>query len=174
MKRYLKKCLVNHLAGTQGPQVLELGIGDGEILSELPGLLPGVQLSAMDVNQTLIDYCRDRIAPNQASFYCQDLSNPWSEDHRNSFDAVYSLQSFHDFGGLEALRSTYEEIALVLKPGGVLINADFVVPLPQDKQAAPRRFPVEMHLQLLKDCGFEQSRVIHEEGLLGCISASRS
>lgn len=177
MKDVIKRLLIEHCDNLSNPMMLELGIGDGELLLDLVRLMPQAQLTAMDVNQVLIDYCKaslssGSIAHDRTSFIKQDLSQAWSEGHENTFDSVYSFQSIHDFGGREALVATYANIAAVLKPGGILINADFVVPLPHDTQAQPRRFPVEDHLRVLRDCGFEQAAVIHEAGLLGCMMAT--
>lgn len=177
MKDVIKRFLVEHCDNLLNPMVLELGIGDGELLTDLVERLPLVQLTAMDINQVLLDYCKASLSNGgvvheRATFIKQDLSQAWSKGHEGTFDTVYSFQSIHDFGGRDALISTYQNIAAVLKPGGVLVNADFVVPLPQDKQANPRRFPVEEHLQILNTCGFEKATVIHEAGLLGCVVAT--
>jgi cyclopropane fatty-acyl-phospholipid synthase-like methyltransferase len=173
MKGFLKRFLVQHCSEKTNPGILELGIGDGELLLALVDLLPEAQLVAMDINQTLLDHCSERVATGRFLPVCNDLTHSWSGGYENTFDAVYSLQSIHDFGGREALKSTYTEIASALKPGGALINADFVVPLPQDKLAIPRRFPVEEHLQILNECGFQQTTVLHTEGLLGCLTANK-
>jgi SAM-dependent methyltransferase len=178
MKAVVKRLLVEHNVSVSNPVMLELGIGDGELLTELLKLIPHAQLAAMDVSQTLLDYCKEIVveegsASDRAIFIKQDLSQSWSSGHEGTFSSVYSLQSIHDFGGRDALVSTYTNIASVLKPGGMLINADFVVPLPHDTQAEPRRFPVADHLQILRDCGFEQAKVIRQEGLLGCMMATK-
>ena len=173
MKGFLKRFLVQHFSVKTNPGILELGIGDGELLLDLIDLLPEAQLVAMDINQALLDYCSERVVTGRVLPVYKDLTHSWSGGYENTFDAVYSLQSIHDFGGREALKSTYSEIALALKPGGALINADFVVPLPQDKLANPRRFPVEEHLQILNECGFQKATVLHEEGLLGCLAATK-
>ncbi|NKB98847.1 MAG: methyltransferase domain-containing protein [Pseudomonadales bacterium] len=171
MKRLLRGHLIERLSENPNARVLELGIGDGELLMALNESLPQLQLIAMDINQTLLDRCNELMSERNFSPICTDLSRPWSEGYENSFSAVYSLQSVHDFGGREALTSTYQEIASVLEPGGIVLNADFVVPFPQDKDDSPRRFPVETHLQILRECGFTQATVLHKEGLLGLITA---
>lgn len=173
MKGLLKRFLVQRFSDKTNPGILELGIGDGELLLDLIDLLPEAQLVAMDINQTLLDYCSERVAAGRILPVCKDLTHFWSAGYENTFDAVYSLQSIHDFGGREALKSTYTEIASALKPGGAVINADFVVPLPQDQLADPRRFPVEEHLQILTECGFQQATVLHKEGLLGCLTGTK-
>ena len=171
MKGLLKHFLLQHFSDQTNPKILELGIGDGELLVDLIDLLPEAQMVAMDVNQTLLDHCSKRVPTGHILPVCKDLTHSWSEGYENTFDAVYSLQSIHDFGGRESLKFTYTEIASALKPGGALLNADFVVPLLQDKRAIPRRFPVEEHLQVLGECGFQQTTVLRKEGLLGCVTA---
>lgn len=173
MKEHLLKLLNQTLSSASSPEILELGVGDGELLSALLGLLPDAHLVAMDNNQTLLDHCIAQTDSPRVSTVLQDLTSPWAGPHAGAFDAVYTLQSLHDLGDLRVLRSTYSEIATVLKPGGVLVNADFVVPLPQDVGAAPRRFPVSEHLRILKALGFHQCGIVHEQGLLGCVVATQ-
>jgi len=171
-KQIIRDKLVERLQGKSDTQILELGLGDGELLAELAASLTRSKMVAMDINQSLLTYCQSRLSAFHISFVSQDLCVPWASGNENHFDAVYSLQSIHDFGGLDALTQTYQQIAQVLKPGGLVLNADFILPMPQDDPAAPRRFPVEVHTQLLTDCGFENIRILHQEGLLGCLMAN--
>ena len=172
MKRALIKFIVDRLANHAKPRILELGIGDGEVMLALGKQLPRAEFVAMDLNKTLLGYCEERMSSERLATHCRDLAQTWSTGFERNFDMVYSFQSVHDFGGREALTSTYEQIATVLDEKGTVVNADFVVPFPQDKNHAPRRFPVEEHLQILNERGFESSAVIHREGLLACMTGS--
>lgn len=173
MKTQLVKYLCDHLSEKSSSQVLELGIGDGELLLRLSKSLPELDLVAMDINQALLDHCSALMADRKFSPIRTDLSVSWSQGYENCFAAVYSLQSIHDFGGLAALTATYREMFLALAPGGIGVNADFVLPLPQDKADSPRRFPVETHLKILHACGFSKASARHQEGLLGLITAEK-
>lgn len=173
MKDHLLRYLSVELADRANPVLLELGIGDGELLAALLERLPEAHFVAMDNNRTLLDYCNVRLRTERVSAAFQDLTSSWAEPYAGTFDAVYTLQSIHDLGDATMLNSTYKETLMALKPGGVMINADFVVPLPQDMNAVQRRFPVAEHLRVLKACGFQKCFSVHEEGLLGCVVATK-
>ena len=68
----------------------------------------------------------------------------WTADI-GPFDAVFTLQTLHDLGGIDALEAVYRQIHRLLSPGGTLVNADFVVPFEKDDPLRPRRLPVETH-----------------------------
>jgi cyclopropane fatty-acyl-phospholipid synthase-like methyltransferase len=90
------------------------------------------------------------------------------------FDAVFSLQTFHDLGGIEALETVYRQIRELLAPGGILINADFVIPFEKDDPERPRRLPVETHKDLLSRLGFIDFRCELQQGKMACMAAGRS
>ncbi len=174
MKRSVLDALTVHLRGlTDPPRVLELGIGTGELLVELTRLHPQARWVAVDVNPALIQFARDRLHHTAVDFVQQDLREaPWSDQIGSGFDGVYSLQSFHDLGGRDTLRSVYAQIASALAPGGLLLNADFIVPMPHDDPDNPRRFSIEEHTELLRDSGFDDIRTVAVSGMLGCIAAT--
>ena len=169
IKRILKNSLVEELADHPSLQILELGIGDGELLAELYDALTQSQVVAMDMNRSLLSHCQFHLPGDRITFVPQDLSLPWSAGYEARFDAVYFLQSIHDFGGREALILTYSEAARVLKPGGILLNADFIGPMSHDDPAAQRRFPADVHIEIMNTCGFESADLLQQEGLLGCM-----
>lgn len=173
-KQVLLDHLFDSLTGLSNPILLELGIGDGELMSTLIEKLPTATLVAMDLNQTLIDHCATQLPKQRVSFRRTDLSEPWATGMEANFDAIYSLQSLHDFGGIAVLRATYAEMAKALKPGGIAINADFVEQMPHDDPKNPCRFETAVHIEILNDCGFENAKVLSAESMLACITATRS
>jgi cyclopropane fatty-acyl-phospholipid synthase-like methyltransferase len=169
MKALLVKTLTDHLTPTS--RILELGIGDGELLDQVSVNFPAAKLVAVDVQSELLEHCRTRLQGRNIDFVEQDMGKPWQESIGSGFDAVYSLQSFHDVGGREALLGVYRAIAEVLVPGGLLLNADFVVPMAHDDSADPRRFAADQHVEMLLGCGFNSAVSLARHGKLGCIQA---
>ena len=172
MKAVVLTALRGHLTGFSRPaKVLELGVGDGELLQQVATSEPTAHLAAADINPRLLAYSRDRMDDNRVEFVEQDLRQSWSADLREDWDLVYTLQSLHDLGGRDALTDVYAKIAQSIAPGGMLLNADFVVPMPHDDPAAPRRFPADVHVEILHGCGFIDAKPIAQFGQLGCIAA---
>ncbi|MBT3425236.1 MAG: class I SAM-dependent methyltransferase [Gammaproteobacteria bacterium] len=155
----------------QQRRILELGIGDGELMLKLSQIQSNSLIMGVDINPELLAYSRARLGSAQVELIDQDLKQPWGHDIGDSFDLVYSLQSFHDLGGYTELLAIYTQIRQVLVPGGKLFNADFITPMAHDDPAAPRRFPPEVHLALLKECGFITPELIEQRGAIGCFKA---
>lgn len=159
---------------------LELGVGNGDLAtSVLERLQPAVDDLAYvgaDINDELMSAALDRLrqaVPECAVRACLvDLNDPAMLGHLASVNVIFSLQSLHDLDGYQALSTVYETLFQLLSPGGLLVNADFIVPFPQDDPDRPRRFPVEVHQDLLARLGFTHftSQV---SGKLACMTARR-
>lgn len=89
------------------------------------------------------------------------------------FDAIFTLQTLHDLGGIDALEAVYRQIHWLLSPGGILVNADFVVPFEKDDPERPRRLPVDTHQGLLSSLGYVDFRCELWQGKMACMSARR-
>ena len=57
----------------------------------------------------------------------------------------------------------------LLAPGGLLLNADLVVPPGQDNPDKPGRRTVARHLELLHSHGYERVACTLEQGEFGCV-----
>lgn len=165
--------------------VMELGIGAGHLADAVldvldSGSAQGAHYVGVDIEVRLIEHNRARLIarrdPERIDFFQVDLnSSDWgsySEHEAPTVDAAFSLQSLHDLAGMAALTAVYQRLFRVLRPGGLLINADFVVPFPKDDPREPRRFPVDEHRQLLTRTGYvEFSHSRH--GDLACMSVRK-
>ncbi|MEM7016752.1 MAG: class I SAM-dependent methyltransferase [Pseudomonadota bacterium] len=158
----------------QRPQtrLLELGIGDGRLLQSISNVLPNAHLIGVDIQSVLVEHASQII--EQGDFREHDLNDTaWWSTLNQSIDAAFSLQSFHDLGGYEALRNIYQRIHEVLAPGGRLLNADFVVPQAHDNPDKPRRFAYSVHEALLQEIGFSEVACLGSAGDLACVSARK-
>ena len=173
LKTYVVGELCRHLAAAPGtPRVLELGIGDGDLMFRLHEQFPSAEFVGADIKPALLDFVRSRFDSSaHVTFIEQDLSaDDWSAVG-NGFDVIYSLQSFHDLGGKEALANSYRQCLDRLAPNGIVMNTDFVEPMPQDDPQKPRRFPVEVHVETLTNLGFQDAEMLKQLGQLACLSA---
>jgi trans-aconitate methyltransferase len=154
-------------------RVLELGVGDGELMRMVRGALPAAQLIGIDAEPTLLEHAHAIGGDNE--FCLQDLNEPngWQE-LLQSVHMVYSMQTFHDLGGYSALHDVYRHIHETLVPGGLMLNADFVVPQSHDDPSSPRRFGVDVHLALLEEVGFVQGCCLMTTDDFACLSALKS
>ena len=105
-----------------GDRVLDIGCGGGYLARLLAAAVtPGGQVTGLDTSAPAIGYARKR-APANCSFVvgmAQDL--PWPE---RSFDVVASTLAAHHIPE-GARQGAFGEMYRVLRPGGVLLVADF-------------------------------------------------
>lgn len=162
-------------SGRTTVDLLELGAGNGALAVAVTAAVSTPSTyTAIDVDQALADHVQQRLCRERFGWETRivlaDLNDGPAEFP--SADVVYSLQSLHDLQGYEALRSVYTRIAGCLRPGGLLINADFIVPFPQDDPDSPRRFPVEVHKRLLGEVGLGSVTSV-TTGKLACMAATK-
>ena len=173
MKSQIVDILSKHLGTVPGtPRMVELGIGDGELLEVLFRRFPNTEFVGVDVKPALLDFVRARFdGATRVTFVEQDLSADQRAAIDPGFDAMYPLQSFHDLGGREVLEASYRQCLDRLNPGGMMLNADFVEPMPHDDPSHPRRFPAEEHVAILRSSGFVRAQALARIESLGCMTA---
>lgn len=173
IKRHVIETLSRHIEKVPGiARVLELGVGDGEVLEALLDRFGDEQFVVVDIKPSLLAFVRNRVnAASSVTFVEQDLGREDWTALGAGFDAIYSLQSFHDLGGKQVLQSAYRHCLSRLNPAGMLLNADFVDPMPQDDPVCPRRFPPQVHVDMLGSLGFLDAAVTYRAGTLACMTA---
>ena len=166
-------------------RLLELGVGAGGLAEAVldaladasgEGSPDAVEYTGIDIEPALVSHGKERLmaAGHQNAHLIRCGPEGWRMDRRHrTVDAVYSLQTFHDLGGIEALETVYRRIHGLLATGGVLVNADFVVPFNKDDPERPRRLPVETHQDLLSSLVTSISSVNCLRGKIACMAARR-
>ena len=84
--------MVKHYGLTTESRILDIGCGKAHLLYEFTQVLPGVQVSGIDISDYAIQHAKQEIKPHLKKATATDL--PFA-DH--SFDFVYSLNVFHNF-----------------------------------------------------------------------------
>ena len=166
-------------------RLLELGVGAGGLAEAVLDALADasgegspdtVEYTGIDIEPALVSHGKERLMAaghHDAHLVRADLKDGNWICGNGPFDAGYSLQTFHDLGGIEALETVYRRIHGLLAPGGVLVNADFVVPFEKDDPERPRRLPVETHQDLLSSLGYVDFKCELLQGKMACMAARR-
>ncbi len=109
-------------------RVLDLGCGPGSLTRELLDAFPHAEIVGVDSEPTLLLLARARLAPfgARAKLVSADLREPfWSESLPAPFDAVVSAAALHWLAP-EQLALLYKQLARLVRPGGIFMNADHV------------------------------------------------
>jgi len=108
-----------------GRRVLDIGCGTGLLTKEIARRMRSGTVIGIDASAPMIDYARRKHASAAAAYrlaLAEQLPFPDA-----SFDAVVSALFFHHVN-LDLKARVAREIARVLKPGGKVAIADFVIP----------------------------------------------
>ena len=141
-------------AGLTVRDMLELGIGTGETARRVLAEHPGARLVAIDSSPEMLE--RARAAFPEADLGLARLEDPLPE---GPFDLVYSALAVHHLDGA-GKRGLFGRVAEVLKPGGVFVLADVVVPEDPADVVTPIDWEVD-----LPDSVDDQLRWLGERGL---------
>ena len=110
------------------PRMLDLAGGTGSITRRLLTRLPQATSVILDVDAALLTIARGSLGADVRVRVCQaDLATPGWRDQLaepdGSFDAVLTATALHWLTP-DRLAGVYSEAAALLRPGGVLVNAD--------------------------------------------------
>lgn len=118
--------VVEHVtAGHEVPRVLDLGCGPGSLPARLIKRLPKAEIVAVDMDPLLLALAHAR-HPDAARYVEAVIGEDgWTDalGLREPVDAVVSTTALH-YLPEPVLRRTYRQLTALLRPGGVLINAD--------------------------------------------------
>jgi SAM-dependent methyltransferase len=116
--------------GGPSPRVLDLACGTGSISRRLLDRLPGARSVAVDVDPALLAIAEASLGTDdRVRIVRADLGDPSWPDvvGESGFDAVVTATALHWFSE-PALRRLYRELHGVVRPGGVVANADEMAP----------------------------------------------
>ena len=149
-------------------RILDLGTGDGRLLSLLSRDRPGRVGVGLDISEPMLQAARERFLDDRRITLLEhDLTEPLPALGR--FDAVVSSFCIHHLEH-ERKRSLYGEVLDLLEPGGVFANLEHVAspthrlhlaffaaieePL-EDEDRSDRLLDVETQLGWLRELGFD-------------------
>jgi ubiquinone/menaquinone biosynthesis C-methylase UbiE len=113
-----------HLVATgvdiKGKDILEVGCGRGGGLSYINRYLSPNFVTGVDLNKKAIKFCNKKYSSEKIKFFQADAQKLNFED--NAFDVVINIESSHRYSQVDVFLN---EVYRVLKPGGVILFADF-------------------------------------------------
>ncbi|WP_455212599.1 class I SAM-dependent methyltransferase [Kaarinaea lacus] len=90
--RSVAEQMVQHYGLTENHSILDIGCGKGYLLYEFTQVVPGIQVSGIDISNYAIEQAKEEIKPYLKITTATDL--PYAD---GDFDFVYSLNVFHNF-----------------------------------------------------------------------------
>ena len=149
-------------------RVLDLGSGDGRLLSIVLTACAPAEAVALDFSPAMLDRLRGRFSGSpRVSIVAHDLDEPLPAK-LGAFDVVMSSFAIHHLTH-ERKRTLYEEVYTRLRPGGVFCNLEHVasstLPLhhlflarldvrPEEEDPSNKLLDVHEQLRWLRQIGF--------------------
>jgi tRNA (cmo5U34)-methyltransferase len=149
-------------------RVLDLGSGDGRLLTIVKLARPGASAVAVDFSPPMLDRLRARFASDPSvEIAVHDLDEPLPAS-LGEFDAVVSSFAIHHVGH-NRKRALFEEVFRLLTRGGVVLNLEHVASStpalhekflrvlniePADEDPSNKLLDVETQLAWLRSIGF--------------------
>lgn len=108
------------------PRILDLGCGPGSLGQRLTEAIPRCRVVGIDADPVLIELGRKVLAYNdRISFVDADLGDTDLSRIGDGFDAAVSTTALH-WLQLEPIRQLYRSLAVMLRPGGIFLNGDWL------------------------------------------------
>ncbi|MFJ7337503.1 class I SAM-dependent methyltransferase [Streptomyces sp. NPDC101110] len=111
------------------PLVVDLGCGPGSLAARLVRRLPDAEIVAVDRDPLLLELGRTH-HPDAARYVDAEIGAPgwtWALGLDRPLDAAVSTTALH-YLDRDTLLATYRQLAVLLRPGGVLVNGDHLPP----------------------------------------------
>lgn len=123
--RALYPHMLQRIAHTWGPRVLDLGCGTGALLEQVLAEQPDRKVTGLDLSAGMLEVAARRLGGRAALVQGDSERLPFAA---RSFDVVYCNDSFHHYPAPEKV---LEEVARVLEFGGAFLLGDCWAPQPQ-------------------------------------------
>jgi SAM-dependent methyltransferase len=150
-------------ANIANPHVLELGLGPGYMARHILERSPAIRYEGLDFSDVFFAVARKTIGDqmHRVTLTKADLlDQAWPQALSQPPDAIISTWALHDLGSQAAIADVYARCHDVLRPGGILMNGDFIKPDGTDWGYEPGRFAIDRHLELLREAGFQSPTVL--------------
>jgi SAM-dependent methyltransferase len=124
---------VESIAAIDPVHVIDLGAGTGALSERLLEATAATVVELWDVDDAMLTVARERLARfgQRAKFVHRSFDDPVPPT-----DAVAASLALHHMRDLGAKTTLYRRIAEALRAGGVVVNADVMLPAdPSDREA---------------------------------------
>ena len=116
--------LVDAAPSNQTLAVLDLACGPGSLTRRLLARRPATKIVAVDLDPVLLSIYRS-LFPSVAVIEADLRTDAWYESVEGHLDAVVTATALHWLDAA-TLQKLYRELAGLIRPGGVFLNADHV------------------------------------------------
>ncbi len=150
--------------------VVELAPGPGILAQVVLSKLPQITYEGLDFSRPMLTLAQERLADfeERITLHHVDLrADDWSSVLASTPSAIISMQALHDVGGETEHERIYRIAGDLLRPGGLLLNADYMRRSPEDR--SPSSLEIKQHLTLLKANGFERVKCTLDFSRYGCV-----
>jgi len=124
---FFKKLIVDKVANVKGNNLLDVGCGTGTLTKLIAEKSPKYTVIGLDADQTALDISQKKVIGKDLNISFRQGFGQKMPFDENSFDIVVSSLFFHHLNSSAKL-ATLTEIRRVLKPGGILLIADWGKP----------------------------------------------
>ena len=176
--------------------LLDLGIGTGLELESIFERFPGLAVTGIDLSGEMLRLLRKKypgknLDLRQMSYFDYDMGV-------GRFDAALTVMTLHHYTH-EVKTDLYRRILRALKPGGVYVESDYMIPMEEEDPQALEDFyfaeyerlkreqgldqaqeyhydtpcTVENQKKMLRDAGFSQVEVVWQQGFTAVITAKK-
>lgn len=109
---------------TDLPSILDIGAGTGLLSEFLMQRYPNAFFTLIDLSEKMIQMAKERFRDNPNVKYI--INDYTKHDFVDKYDMLISALSIHHLSD-EAKKNFYKKCYTLLKPGGIIINADQVL-----------------------------------------------
>lgn len=191
--------VLDALSPTPPASVLDVGCGTGALAAMLAHRFATARVTGLDVDASMLAQARARLTPFAER--CHFVNGRFLEAS-GTFDAVVASLSLHHVPSRDEKRAVYAHLRERLTDGGLLVNADAMVPRDEALATALRErwaahlvhhgftreqalehfeqwkredfyFSIDEELELLGDAGFTGVELRWRRGPLGVLVARR-
>ena len=158
------------------PHVLELAAGSGMLAETLLEKLGDITYESIDYSAHMVALARESLSRygDRAILHQADLnSNDWDDVLSQEIHVVISNMAIHDLGNEDNVVAVYQKVKDRLTAGGILINADLVLPEEGDIEDDKGKLKTSHHLHLLKNLGFVEVQCSLSFGHYACIIGTK-
>jgi tRNA (cmo5U34)-methyltransferase len=130
----LESLFAYHFQGKTGLTLLDLGCGDGFITQVLQSKYPDHIFNLMDGSSFMLEKARQRLNASSQNFLVKTFADFIDEESGGEkYDFIYSSNAIHHLD-LADKRRLYSKVFHELKPEGLFINADPVLPVSEKSE----------------------------------------
>jgi hypothetical protein len=125
--------------------------------------MPNIEYSGIDFSRPMLEIASSRLESysSRVAYVQADLvEDDWASMVAAPINAIVSTWALHDLGSQKNVEIVYEKSAKSLSNRGVLLNGDFIKPDGAIHDFELGRFPIDRHLELLTQVGFENVKCL--------------